>query len=34
MQPQIEYYTVFAVTDNVRDTVRVLEQARSVGLAV
>ena len=33
MQPQIDYYTVFAVTDNVRGTVLVLEQARSVGVA-
>ena len=33
MQPQIEYYTVFAVTDNVRGTVEVLEQPRGDGVA-
>ena len=33
MQPQIEYYTVFAVTDNTRGTVEVLERPRSLGVA-
>ena len=33
MQPQIEYYTVFAVTDNARGTVEVLEQPRVAGAA-
>jgi hypothetical protein len=26
MQPEIDYYTVFAVTDNARGTVEVLEK--------
>ena len=33
MQPQIEYYTVFAVTDNLRGTVEVLEQPRTAAAA-
>ena len=34
MEPEIEYFEVFCVTDNERDTVRIFEQPRATGSVI